>query len=247
MWLVLAFVTAFLTSLQDVVAKTVSGRVSPYVMAWAWMFFSIPVLSLAQIGQKPVVLGPLYWPALLGNAATLTVSSVLMFKAISAAELSQSVPLLSLTPLFLLVTSPIIVHEMPHPAGIAGVLLIVVGSYLLFLDRSKGGLWTPFKTLLRMRGSRYMLMVAFIFSIGGNLDKVGTLNSSPAFWGLTLNSLVAVTLGVLVLIKVPDVRAQVRKHWRHLLAVGTLMAFMMLTQMTAITMTQVPYLIAIKR
>ncbi|NTV30330.1 MAG: EamA/RhaT family transporter, partial [Candidatus Omnitrophica bacterium] len=42
-------------------------------------------------------------------------------------------------------------------------------------------------------------------------------------------------------------RAQVRKHWRHLLAVGTLMAFMMLTQMTAITMTQVPYLIAIKR
>lgn len=247
MWLALAFFTAFVTSLQDVVAKTLSKRVSPYVTAWAWMFFSVPVFGLVLIGQKPVVVGPGFWPALVGTTVVLTLSSVLMFKAIGSADLSQSVPLLSLTPLFLLVTSPIIVGEKPHPMGILGVVLIVVGSYRLFLDPSRGGFWAPFRTLLRERGSRYMLIVAFLASIGGNLDKVGVINSSPAAWGLAVHSAASATLGMIMLFKIPDAGEQICRHWRRLALLGTLLGVMMITQMIAILMTQVPYLIAIKR
>lgn len=247
MWIFLAFLVAGLTSVQDILAKKISGEVSPYVTAWAWPFFSIPVLLFFVLMDKTASLGPSFWPVLFAGTLVLTVASLFFFKAIEAADLSLSIPMLSFTPLFLLVTSPLMLHEVPSMVGVIGIFLILVGSYGLFYDPSAENPLTPFRSLLRSRGTRYMLIVAVLFSIGGNIDKLGVMQSSPLIWSLALNTAVAVLLGVIMLIKVPDPVRQIRSRWPIFLLIGGTLGLVMLFQMQAILMTKVPYVIAVKR
>lgn len=247
MWLILSFLTALCTSAQDILSKRVSLKVSPYVTAWAVSFFSLPFLGLLFLWQRPAVPSFDFWPALVASTVILTVSSVFFFKSIEISDLSLTIPLLSFTPLLLLVTSPIIVGEFPKPLGILGMIVIVLGCYVLFYHPEQENFWAPFQRLVRARGSRYMLIVAILYSIGGNVDKIGMQSSSPLMWSISLNAVVSVFLGAIMLLKVRNAAEQVRSHWPWLAGIGLCMALVMMFQMNALRLTIVPYVIAIKR
>jgi drug/metabolite transporter (DMT)-like permease len=125
--------------------------------------------------------------------------------------------------------------------------MIVIGSYILYYRFGEDKLLSPFQRMLKAKSSRYMLYVVVLFSIGGNIDKIGVLNSSPLVWSLAINFLVAVMLGGVVLVKVPLAGQQIRANGPVLFLLGCAMAIMMIVQMNAIVLTKVPYLIAIKR
>lgn len=247
MWLILSFLTAFCNSAQDIISKRLSTRVSPYVTAWSASFFSLPFLAVFFFWEWPSAHGPAFWPALLITGTLLAVATVFFFKAIEAADLSLSIPILSFTPMLLLVTSPLIVGEFPRPLGIVGMILIVFGCYALFYHPEQENILAPFKRLMKARGSRYMLLVAILYSIGGNIDKIGVRNSSPWVWSVSLNAYVGVLLGTMMLIKVKDAQKQVRMNWSWLVAMGFFLALMMMFQMNALKLAIVPYVIAIKR
>lgn len=88
-------------------------------------------------------------------------ATVIIMKAISMGDLSQVIPMLSFTPLFMLISSPLIVGEMPKLTGIAGIILVVAGSYLLNIDFRSKDLLSPFRSLVKNKGTRLMLIVAF--------------------------------------------------------------------------------------
>jgi len=247
MWLPLILLTAFFISLQDIFGKKIIDRVDPYVVAWGWVFFSIPLFGAGLLIDGIPPLGPPFWMALAISTGLLTFALVFYFKAFKYSDLSIAVPMLAFTPLFLLFTSPLILGEFPGFWGIIGVLLIVIGSYVLHLKESRKNLWEPFRRLIREKGVRYMLMVAVLFSISGNLDKVGVVHSSAFMWLLMLNFALTVTLSVLMFRNVPDFGRQIKGAWPYLVAVGTCSAIALIFQMTAIRMTLVPYLIAVKR
>ena len=247
MWLVLSFLTALCTSAQDIISKRVSTRVSPYVTAWAVSFFSLPFLAVLFLWERPAIPLVNFWPALLASTIILSVSSIFFFKSIEMSDLSLTIPLLSFTPLFLLVTSPIIVHEFPKPFGIVGMILIVLGCYVLFYHPQQEDFLAPFRRLIKARGSRYMLIVAVLYSIGGNVDKIGMQSSSPLIWSFSLNAVVSAFLGGIMFHKVKDAPRQIRAHWPWLLGVGLCMALVMIFQMHALKLTIVPYVIALKR
>jgi drug/metabolite transporter (DMT)-like permease len=247
MWLLLSFLTALCNSAQDIISKRLSTRVSPYVTAWAASFFSLPFLAVLFIWERPVSRGPDFWLALLITGVLLAIATVFFFKAIEASDLSLSIPILSFTPMLLLVTSPLIVGEFPRPLGIVGMVLIVLGCYALFYHPEQENIIAPFQRLMKARGSRYMLLVAILYSIGGNIDKIGVLNSSPLFWSVSLNVFVSMLLGIMMLARVKDAGKQVRMNWPWLAAMGFCLALMMMFQMNALKLTIVPYVIAIKR
>ena len=248
MWLLLSFLTACSNSAQDIISKRLSTRVSPYVTAWAASFFSLPFLGLLFLHDHAALdHGPGFWPALLVTGVLLAISTVFLFKAIEAADLSLSIPILSFTPMLLLVTSPLILGEFPKPSGITGMVLIVLGCYALFYHPEQENILAPFQRLMKARGSRYMLVVAVLYSIGGNIDKIGVRNSSPLLWSISLNAFVCVLLWIMMSIKVKYAAEQVRLNWPWLVAMGFSLALMMIFQMNALKLTIVPYVIAIKR
>lgn len=247
MWLPLILVTAFFISLQDVFGKKIIDRVDPCVVAWGWFFFSLPLLAVCLLLDGIPSLGPLFWKALVISTVLLTFASIFYFQAIKHSDLSIAVPMLALTPLFLLITSPIILGEFPGFLGITGIVLIVIGSYVLHLREGCKSFWEPFKRLIGEKGVRYMLMVAVIFSISGNLDKVGVIHSSPFMWLFMLHFMLTITLGMIMLKSSSSVGEQIKGAWPFLAAIGVCSGLALIFQMTAIEMTLVPYLIAVKR
>ena len=247
MWLLLILVTAFFVSLQDVFGKKIIDRVDPHVVAWAWFFFSLPLLAVCVSLDGIPQLGSLFWTALIISTVFLTFASIFYFQAIKYSDLSIAVPMLAFTPLFLLITSPVILGEFPGFMGIFGIILIVIGSYVLHLQEGHKNFLEPFKCLIREKGVRYMMMVAVLFSVSGNLDKVGVIHSSPFMWIFMLNFMLSIILGGIMFRKTTAIARQIKGAWPFLVAVGLCNGLALIFQMTAIKMTLVPYLIAVKR
>lgn len=247
-WFLLAFLTATFESLKDVASKKTLPKTNEYIVAWAWVAFSAPFQAIVVFFFEglPQRIEPTFWVALAASSVILTSSLSLYTRAIKDSDLSITVPMIAFTPLFLLITSPLIVGEFPSPVGLVGVVLIVVGSYVLNISERGKGWAAPYKALLRERGPRIMLFVAFLWSINANIDKVGIQSSSPFFWIMSANAVAAVALTPLILWKTRQPRIIATNIW-SLALIGLLGALVGLTQMTALTMTIVPYVISVKR
>lgn len=247
MWLFLSIAAAVFTSLMDVLGKKVIGRSGAYVVVWAMNFFATPFLYTALFAQPLPVLGPLFWSALAIQSLIIVIASILYFKAIEVSDLSLTIPMLTFTPLFLLVTSPLMLGEFPNPLGLWGILLIVVGSYVLNITQWHKGYLAPLRMLVSEKGPRYMLMVALLYSVGANVDKIGVRHSSPLAWAAALNTVLTIALGLIMLRRSSHVSQRIKAGWKYLVLLGTANAFALIANMTAIELTLVPYLIAIKR
>jgi uncharacterized membrane protein len=247
LWPLLAILTALSESLKDLFGKMSLRSADEYIVAWALGALAIPLLlpTLLVVGMPK--LGDGFWSALLIGGGLNAVTSLLYVKAIKSSDLSVTVPLVTFTPLFLLITSPLIVGEFPNGWGIAGIVLIVTGSYLLNVRERHRGYLAPFRALLAETGPKLMLAVAFIWSITSAVDKVGVRNSSPIFWALAVKTFIAVALLPVVLGRRRSGSLGLPGGRLNLVAVGLFSALTVIFQNTAITLTLVAYVIAIKR
>ena len=246
-WLILASLSAFFEAVKDVVSKHNLKANDEYVVTWSLTFFTAafltPLLFIIEIPQ----LNQQFWIALLIGGSMNAVIALLYIKAIKLSDLSLAVPLVALTPLFMLLTSPLIVGEYPNFFDGIGVFLIVMGSYLLNIKEKSQGYLAPFKALLHQPGSKLMLLVAFLWSITTNFDKIGVQNSSPIFWVFALLTSMSVLLLPVLLHKTSNPKRQIIQYLPMLMATGFFNALGVICQMQALTMTLVVQVIALKR
>lgn len=248
MWFILSLFTAIADATKDIFSKKGLKNLDEYLVAWGLRFFALPFLlpllffiDIPQIDSQ-------FWQTLISWGLLITLTSILYMKAIKISPLSLTVPMSTFTPLFLLLTSPFMIKEFPDITGIVGVLLIVSGAYLLNIqEMKKEDLLKPFKALIRERGSLLMLLVAFIWSITSNFDKIGVLHSSPIFWIISGHIFTSLTLSIIIFLKRKSIRTQIIPNIKALLPVGLFSAIALIFQMTAIKMTLVAYVISIKR
>ena len=246
-WLILAMLTAVFESLKDIASKRSLKNVDEYVVAWAMMGFTLPILLPLLLIIDIPPLNVQFWFALLVSGSINVVAWILYVKAINLADLSLTVPLITFTPLFLLITSPIIVQEVPTLTDALGILMIVIGSYILNLKNRSQGYLAPFKALLSQKGPKLMLCVAGIWSISANVDKIGVQNSSPTVWAIALFSFVALGMLPIALAKSRHNFKQIPKHFLALVPIGIFNSAAILFQMRAIDMALVAQVIAVKR
>lgn len=133
-------------------------------------------------------IGPLFWSTLPISVGLHVGASLLTLKALKSGELSAVFPLINLTPVFMFITSPLIGGEFPRALTIPGILLIVVGAYLLHLDRKTARFLDPLRAIWYSKGARYMVGTAFLWSLAANFDKNGVLASSPEIWGASVKT-----------------------------------------------------------
>jgi uncharacterized membrane protein len=247
MWIIYSFLTAGFESLKDVVGKKSMESCSPYTAAWAIRIFAFPFIAVLLFFAPPVMLGDSFWWALGVGGSLNLVTAVLYMKAIHASDLSVTVPMVTFSPLFLLVTSPLILGEFPSTRGVFGVVLIVAGSYLLQLKERKKGIFAPFKALVNEKGPRLMLIVAFIWSITANIDKVGIINSSIVHWAVAVHVFTIIAMFPLVWFMSRESFGQLRSEWKILTSLGFVNALKYISQMAAIQLALVAYVVSIKR
>ena len=183
-------------------------------------------------------------------------ASVLNLKALKSGDLSLVFPLINLTPLFMFVTSPLIGKEFPKPITIPGILLIVVGAYMLSIEKGSRDFWAPIKALWYHKGARYMTGVAFFWSVAGNTDKLGVQASSAAFWGASVKTGVALFMLPVVIRKLIQNRHQAPQQekeghskwvWLYLLIVPLILTVNIICNMEAYKLTLAINVVSVKR
>ncbi len=233
---------AVLESFKDVFSKGLLKTLNPFV-------FVVCVKILSFILLLPVVLIPFKINDIKSFALVYSLDVVLnlisllfYFTAIKHSPLSLSVPMLTFSPVFLLITSYVMLGERVSVMGMLGVIMVFMGSYILNISKTKAGFFEPIKAIFKERGSRYMLTVALIWSITANLDKIGVKLSSPLIWPLFMSGGIGF-LG-LVLLKIKGERVAINPK---MLLVSLADSLGAISQMVAVSLTFVPYVISIKR
>lgn len=217
-----------------------------YSLAFSISFFSsllfVPLLFLFPLPS----LGPYFgWVLAMGGLLNV-VATIFYFRALKESELSSSMPLIAFTPLFLLVTSPLILGEFPSSAGFLGIVLVVAGSLVLHWNEKFKGTTDPVRGLFFDKGARYMVLSAFIWSITSNLDKIGVQNSSPLAWAAGMEWFMTIGLFASVLL-FSRKRFFVKENWKIIVPSAVVGVATSVIFLTAISLTLVAYVIAIKR
>ena len=180
-WIIYALLGAFFDAAYFALIKKYLPRLNPSFLSCGVFLTTAIILSLISVMKGIPKLNTSFYYSLLITGLLGVISAVLYFKALEKSDISLVVPMLSFTPVFLIVTSYFILGEITTIYGIIGILLILIGSYTLNITKENTKFLEPVKAAVRDRGVVYILVVALLFSISANFDKQVILNSNPFF------------------------------------------------------------------
>lgn len=248
MGLFFAVIAAILFAVREGFTKQLTKKTNVYLIFWAATLLSSVVFFIGMLIEGMPVVRDVFWLALAANTPLFLVTSLLLIRAVQISPLSLTVPLLSFSPLFMLLTSWLMLGEFPTLWALVGIILIPLGAFLLNVKHLDKGILAPIKAIKSEKGSLYALAVAFIWSITSNSDKIAIQNSSTFFYLFTINLFITIIL-TLILIKKhgPMFIKEAKKNVSLLTATGIFYGSATAFQMLAIQETLVPYVIAIKR
>ncbi|MEK6949824.1 MAG: EamA family transporter, partial [Nanoarchaeota archaeon] len=180
LWVLYALLSAFSFATADAFTKKASDS-DNYVLILSRFFYGAPFVLLLLLFMPMPKVEYGFWLALAAIIPFEVLAWILYIKAIKISQISLVVPLLSFTPAFLVVISFLMLREIPTLIGFLGIALVVAGAYILNLKNLNGSILEPIKSVFREKGSMYMLIVAFLFSITSSLSKIMVQKSSPLF------------------------------------------------------------------
>lgn len=242
----LAVSSAFCWAMLDTTRKVMGRHLSPLSSA-AMITLGCSVLFFLGLFWVPVQTMPglRFW-GIVALTSLLSLSSNLLFlRAVQVSPLSLTVPYLSFTPVFMLLTGAIFLGEVPGWRGVLGACTVMVGAILI--NPSPDGRFRPLQALRQERGSVYMLIVAMIWSLMGAAEKTGVSEGNMFLFGGCINAVMGLSLlGYMGLFR-QELLGQMRKHWK----LGTLAAstqwLALLLQFWAFSYLFVAYVDTIKR
>ena len=279
-WISLSILTAIFVSFQSVLQKRSMKNLSEYTMSFATSFFPIIFLliflaifsftgstfiekflgagtaNVFNIPHSFSGISPDFWLALAVAGSLGTIATLLFLRALKNSDLSIALPLITFTPIFTLIVSPILIGktEIPSALGVVGILLIFIGSYVLNIKERHAGFLAPFKILLKNKGAVSILIVSFLYSITSVYDKIGSHATSALFWALVTNAITALIFFPVCIYrsnkhfkKGINILSIVKKTLPILLIISLLNALSNIFQLTAVQLGLVAYVIAIKR
>ncbi|GAC1674151.1 MAG: hypothetical protein NVS9B4_28330 [Candidatus Acidiferrum sp.] len=184
---------------------------------------------------------------LLIDVMLVSVCNLLYFLALQVSPMSVCVPFLAFTPIFLIPTGFIVLGELPTRVKLLGVVLVVVGSVVMHRRLFALGWAAPFRAIIKERGSRYMLMVAFLFSLSNPIEKKLVLMSGVYTQAFAYGLGLCIFFLLLSLARHEDIRGAIRNNVFWIGAAGLLDGISLLLQFAAYHYIDVVITVSIKR
>jgi drug/metabolite transporter (DMT)-like permease len=245
-WLVFALGAALFTGLSDILAKKLLKTDDLYMVALGKNLFALPFLVPILFFITIPPLGPVFWKTLLILAPLDIIAIILYLKGIQSSPIALTVPFLSFSPVFLILTGFLILGEVPTLLGAGGILFVVSGAYVLNIRSWRKGLFAPFKAIFHEKGSVLFLGIALIYSVTAVLGKKLILHTSTMFFAGFYAPLIALMLVPIALKKSNNIKKIFKKPF-WLIVLGALLAGTLIFHIIAISMVEAVYMISIKR
>ncbi|MBN1456286.1 MAG: DMT family transporter [Sedimentisphaerales bacterium] len=248
-WLFLSLASGTLVAVRNVFVKTLVFQTDRGVIFYSkYLFVSLFVPFLILLTGIPEIKPVFYYSAIIASILDV-IAGWYFLNAIASGELAKTFPLVAFTPIFATVTSFFILGELPSVLGLAGILLIVCGAYLLRAESLRVGVFEPIKLLLKEKGQRHMLIAAFLFSFMAVFFKKAILNSSP-FFAFSTTQLLSTLLLTVLFIKKKKIGVLLRNtvaNFNMLFILSIVSFFSGLTLFGAFQFGLAAYVVSVKR
>lgn len=246
-WFCLTLLSAFSLATADALTKRFFSHLTAYEMGLTRLAYIVPWLLGAMFFIPWVSPDRVFFLCLAAGLPLEVMALLCNMRALKSSPLSICLPLLAFTPAFIILTGWIILGETLTSGGMAGIGLIVLGSYCLNLSLVTQGFLAPLRAILREPGARYMLLAAAFYSLTATFGKLAILHSNPFTFGITYYLsfivLVAACLPFQPHARVKNLRGMPLKG----LIVGAFLAASIFAHWVAISQIQAAYMIAVKR
>ncbi len=246
-WFIPALLTAVASASQDAWVKRYFSKFSVYEMLAFPMAYSLPLFCTALFLVPIPSLDRIFVGSFLISIPINAAGMLSHMRAIQISPLSLTLPYLAFTPVFMFLTGRIVLGEVPNAWGTLGISIIVLGSYVLNIDPGTYSPLAPIKAFAREKGSRIMLLAAFIYSLAVVGGKKAIIHSSVMFF--TVSFFVAfniVTLLVMALANRVQLSRLAGRPIQGVVAGGLLFAHAV-CHGWAVSLTKAVYMISVKR
>lgn len=248
MWFVFAILAAFFQATYFALNKQLLKKINEYTLGAGVFLSSFIVLFIISLFKGFPELNITFLYAVIATGFLNVIAVILSFKSLKTTDVSLAVPLLSFTPAFMILTSFLILRELPNKFGILGIILIVIGSYILNFESLKlRDILAPFKKLFLTKGLFYMLIVAFIFALSTNYDKLAVVNSDPIFGSAIVCLFIAVLLIIINFFRKTNFFNEYKKSFLKFTSVGFVNALAIFAVNSALILQIAPYVTSVKR
>jgi drug/metabolite transporter (DMT)-like permease len=250
-WFPITLLCAFSLASADAATKAWLRDYSAWELAL--VRFAVTGLLLAPLALfTPLAeVAPAFWLWVVPLVPLEIIAMLLYMQAIRDYPFSATLPYLAFTPVLVVITGWLILDETVAPRGLAGILLVVAGSWLLNLQHARRDAWrtwfAPLGAVLREPGSQRMLGVAGIYSLTSTMGKGAVAYTTPETFGALYFALVGAATALIAQGRHPGIlRAIWRRPWAVLVVSG-LTGVMVVTHFLALSRVEVAYMISVKR
>lgn len=179
MWMAFALFFAFWSSVSISISKRILKDTTMSVfLAFENIFIILAMLFILVFRGMPkidnVFLIMVFIAGLINIFASLAV-----YKAIKIAPISLLAPLSAFNPVATTILASFFLRENPTFSQFFGILLIVVGSYLLNIADVKKGIFVPFQSLFQNSGVRLYLLANILWAITPIFEKTAIFHTTP--------------------------------------------------------------------
>ncbi len=246
LWFFLSLFVAASSSTTNILTKKISKEVSPLRFLILYFGFIIPfdILLLLFLGGAPIVSSSFHFFMILSIGLDV-VAFICSIKGIQLSDLSLIVPLSSFLPVFTLIFNAILFKEIPTPVKLFGIVLIVIGVYVLNLKDIRKGFLRPIQDVIFDRGAQLFLLANFIWSLTPIFQKqavLATFPQTPAYISVVNSIGIFGILLLIILLKKQKISIPTIKKYSPLfLLLGILGAASQFAAFTAFSLTNVAY------
>lgn len=180
MWFYLAVGAAIATALFTIANKKLIHDFSAVMLLWLGIVLSMPFLvPLLFIFGIPKVT-PIFFLTATLSVIAYTITMVIRFKAFRLSSLSVIYPLTSMATIFTLLLAVLPpLNEIPTTTSTVGVIVTILGIYLLNFELAHKNPLSPLKALYKHKASMLILISTVFSGLIIFFDKVAIENTSP--------------------------------------------------------------------
>jgi len=202
MWIIYSLYFALQKGVSFYIIKKISKDFTPVTQCFISFLFTLPFsfLIILLLGI-PHVKNEFYIFTFC-SAVFDTFAFLLTFRAFKTEDISLLAPISSFVPVFSLFFGILFLNETPTLHKLFGILLVVIGTYLLNLSDKKRGILQPILSLFASRGLVYFLIANILWSITPIFQKNAINATAPltpmyaSFVGFVFITIIIGTIGV---------------------------------------------------
>jgi drug/metabolite transporter (DMT)-like permease len=247
MWVGLALLSALFQVLRNMSMKQLGHTLDETINVWGRFTFLLPFAMGFVLWQGIPPLLPGFWLYVVLFGLAQTAATLSLAKALRLSEISIVTALWKMSLLFLVVFAFVSLGEKPSGLGLVGILVSLVGVYILNIQKSRHSIWAPVRELFVDPGLRWTLLAAALYAPAVVLMKQVIVRSDAYFANLMAYLSASLIILPLALWRSSRHFAQIPRHWPSFVGLGLFACLGSVCHSLAYQLTLTSYVEAVKQ